>query len=450
MDKKYLCQYLTIVSPKRMEWNIFYLSIMMKAMMQKLSYLHPSKINELPKLPGIYAFFKRKVILYLGKAVDIRERVKNHFQQPTYKDRLFLESISRIGYRKTSSEIEALLLESQWIKKLQPKYNVMWKDDKNYLYVVITKEKLPRVLIVHREDLPGDYIGPFVDSSALKKTLKLLRKIFPYYTIAHHPKGRCPWCHLHLCPGSELNGIKYHKDLQRLRAVLQGKKTSVLTAIKREMQEASRSQDYEKAAQLRDNASALEKILSHAHVFPDNYLTPVKEAAIGAILQKIIRTNNIISRIEAYDIANLQGKEATGSMVVAINGKLAKDQYRKFRIRLPSKPNDTAMIGEVVSRRLNHPEWPWPELMIIDGGKGQLSSAVKSRDESGISKERIKIGAVAKKRNELFLEKRPQPLLLESLPLEVFNIILLLRDEAHRFARAYHHHLRKIDFQENE
>ncbi len=412
--------------------------------MDKFVYLAKENISQIPQTPGVYAFLKGKEILYIGKAVNLRDRVKNHFLprrsfseggSVAFKDNLITNQATNIGYIETQSEIDALLLESQLIKKIQPKYNIMWKDDKNYFYVVITKEKLPRVFLTHQITPENvQYIGPFVDGKAIKTALRVLRRPFPYYTQKKHPKGLCAWCHLELCPGAHSNEKAYKQNIKRLVEVLQGKRQSVLRQLKKEMHNAASAQDFEKAAGLRNQLFALERIVSHAHATP-------KEQGHGKNvaqeLQQIFKTKKQISRIEAYDISNMQGKEATGSCVVFLNGKPAKQWYRKFKIHISGSPNDFAMIEETLSRRMNHAEWPYPDLMIIDGGKGQLSSALKV-----LQKFKIKVAGLAKQKNELFLPHQKNSILLKGMPQDVQNLLMHIRDEAHRFAITYHKLLR--------
>ena len=397
--------------------------------MEKFRFLNKNKINQLPKTSGVYAFLDGKKILYIGKATNIKERVRQH------KDLLGLAK--KIGCIKTDSEIGALILEAKLIKQCQPKYNVLWRDDKNYFYVEVAKEDLPVISIVHQKNKKADYLGPFVEGSTLKRTLTYLRRVFPYYSAKSHPKGSCLWCHLKLCPGPDPLKSEYQKNIKNLVSVLKGNSRKVLNDLKREMNRASAVQEYEKAAKSRDKIMSLEKVISHARVFEPQIETGKGWADSQRTLQGIIKTKKQISRIEAYDVSNIQGKEATGSMVTFIEGKPDKNFYRKFKIRIEGKPNDTAMIEEMLSRRLKHPEWGRPDLILIDGGKPQLN-AVKSAVKS-----RIPAIAIAKKKNELFIEGRKKPILLKSLPREIFNLILQLRDEAHRFAISYHHTLRK-------
>lgn len=228
---------------------------------------------------------------------------------------------------------------------------------------------------------------------------------------------------------------------------------------------ASKNQDFEKAAKIRNRMWSLEKILANARIFGQQALAPLDDwQKTGIILQKIIGSKKELSRIEAYDISNIQGQEATGSMVTFVDGKPNKSFYRKFKIKIAGKPNDTAMIKEILSRRFKHTEWGWPDLILIDGGKAQLNAALSiAKNPNFLScvgahvepagemwgKARKKLGfrviSLAKKHNELFAQGKKNPLLLKNLPREISNLMLHLRDEAHRFAISYHKKLREVD-----
>lgn len=459
--------------------------------MKKFRFVPKNEITNLPKNSGVYILrggekypqrhcFRNKEILYIGKASNIKERVKNHFRQSAYRNNLFIDKAREIGYIKTDSEIETLILEANLIKKYQPKYNVVWRDDKNYFYVGITKEEFPRLFITHQIKaqsvkrktqnhnlkLKTIYIGPFVDGKSLKQTLKILRKAFPYRTCKTLPKRPCLWYQLGRCPapcllksslGKQLDRFtksinwkkEYRRNIQNLMKILQGSKIQVLKDLKREMKRVSGNQDYEEAAKFRDQIESLEKILENARIFSPTETTVKYCHDLGFTvvwretkkeLKKILRSKKGVSRIEAYDISNIQGQEATGSMVVFTNGRPDKSQYRKFKIKIAGNPNDIAMIKEVLKRRLKHLEWPYPDLILIDGGKAQLNATLQCL-MPGVK--HIKIVALAKKENKLYIENRNKPILLKKLPREIFNLILQLRDEAHRFALSYHRKLRQ-------
>lgn len=403
-------------------------------------FLTKDKISRLPKTTGVYVFKRGREFLYIGKGANIRERVKNHFQQRAFRDNLFINQVSKVGFVKTESEIEALILEAQLIKKYKPKYNVLWRDDKNYFYLAKTNEEFPRIFWTHQPKENAQHLGPFVDGKALKTTLKILRKVFPYYTAKKHPKKLCSWCHLELCPGPNPNKKEYQQDIKNLIAVLEGKNRLVLKRLKKEMKRASMSRNYERAGKVRDQIRALERVLAHARSFKLPLESSASWQKVQETLLKILKIKKPINRIEAFDVSNIQGQKATGSMVTFVRGISDKNFYRKFRIKIEGKPNDIAMIKEILSRRFSHPEWPLPDLILIDGGKAQLKAA-----QSVISNQRLKIPviALAKRKNELFIEKRRRPILLKAFPREIFNLVLQLRDEAHRFALKYHKKLRR-------
>ena len=435
----------------------------------RFKFLNKKGISKLPKVSGVYIFKKGKEILYIGKAADIKERVKSHFFQPAYRDNLFINQVSKIGYISTDSEIEALILEANLIKKYQPKFNVVWRDDKNYFFVGITKEDFPRIFLTHQKKFKVqslkfkvEYVGTFVDGKALKQTLKILRKVFPYRSCSKIPNRPCLWYHLGRCPAPCLMKSKLAKEInleknlkkecqenvENIFKIFKGKKNQVLKNLKKVMKEASKFQDFEMAAKMRDQIESLEKILTNAKIF-ETQLPQADWQRIQESLCQVLKTNPPKfceaklrrTRIEAYDVSNIQGQEATGSMVTFINGKPEKNFYRRFKIKIAGKPNDIAMIKEVLNRRFNHPEWGMPDLILIDGGRAQLNIACQCLIP-GV-KQKIKVIALAKRKNELFIEGQKNSILLKTLPREIFNLILQLRDEAHRFAISYHKKLRK-------
>ncbi|MDO8436151.1 MAG: UvrB/UvrC motif-containing protein [bacterium] len=401
----------------------------------------------MPKSPGVYIFRNNEAILYIGKAINIKERVKQH--------KKLLSLAKQLGFIKTNSGIEALILEANLIKKYRPKYNIVWKDDKNYFYVAITKESFPRVFIVHQKQENAKHIGPFVEGGYLKRSLTFLRKVFPYYTLRpssgqaakKHPKASCLWCDLKLCPGPNPDKKDYQKNIKSLIAVLQGKSKTVLKNLKKEMKKRADSQDYEKAAKIREKILALERVLSHSNVLEPIIEEKIQFQNFGEAKRTASSSSSSLSLcessiIEAYDVSNMQGKDAAAAMVTFINGRPAKNLYRKFKIRIAGKPDDIAMLKEALSRRLKHLEWPMPDLILIDGGKAQLNAAIKSLPRGQAGKN-IQVMALAKKENKLYVENLKKPILLEKMPREIFNLILRLRDEAHRFAISYHKQLRK-------
>lgn len=414
--------------------------------MERFKFLDKSELNQLPKTSGVYCLASPKpkgeggfTVIYIGKAVNIQSRVKNHFSQPSYRDNLFMSQVKRVGYFETNSEIEALILEANLIKKYQPRYNVVWKDGKNYFFVAIEKnaQKIPFIYITHQKKPEVQHIGPFVDGASLKKTLRYLRRSFPYYSAKNHPKIKCIWCHLNLCPGPQPDLAEYKKNIKKLILILQGKRKAVLNSLKQEMNLASKENKFEEAGKIRDRISNLEYVISHANVINSvskNYTT----VRFLPILQGLLGLEKEIHKIECYDISNIQGKMATGSMVVFVDGAPDKSQYKKFKIRMENTPNDIAMLKEIISRRLAHKEWPYPEVMLIDGGIAQLNAAISAKNNLP-----IKMISIAKRNKDLYIEGKTGFIPLKSLPQEIYNLIIRLDDEAHRFAITYHKKLRK-------
>ncbi|MEI7424665.1 MAG: GIY-YIG nuclease family protein [Candidatus Staskawiczbacteria bacterium] len=453
--------------------------------MEKFIFINEKNFSELPKTNGVYCFLNEKETIYIGKAINIQNRVKNHFQQPSYKDHLYIDKVNKIGYIETSSEIEALILEANLIKKTQPKFNVVWRDDKNYFYVAISKDKIPIVYITHQKNETAEYIGPFVEGTALKMTLKFLRKVFPYYTSKTHPKiptgsrgsstavgTKCTYCHLDLCPGPRLfearldspkgeaaNLIKeYKKNIKKLILILEGKCNAALSSLKKEMATFSKQNNFEKAGKIRDKIYSLQHVMAHASVINKETISSWDKTQ--KILQVLTNLDKKISKIECYDVSNIQGKSATGSMAVFINGIADKKQYKKFKIKgnssnksrsqsdrgssIPkeSGPNDIAMLEEIITRRLLHKDWTYPEIILIDGGIAQLNIAIKVKNSNPEAKS-IKIISIAKRNKDLYIEGRDGFIPLKSLPREIYNLVLQLDEEAHRFAITYHKKLRK-------
>jgi excinuclease ABC subunit C len=437
--------------------------------MERFKFIHDKNFQELPKTSGVYCFTDKKETLYIGKAINIQSRVKNHFNRPSYRDDLFINQVKKIGFLETASEIDALILEANLIKKHQPKFNVVWRDDKNYFYVAITKSDCPMVYITHQKTEEAEYVGPFVEGTSLKKVLRFLRKVFPYYSVKKHSKTKCTYCHLDLCPGPLLfenppspkasEGLReYRRNLKRLILILQGKRVAVLNSLRKEMRTASKEHKFEEAGKIRDKIYALQQIMAHTRVIEPAKIDGNSWTKTENILKGILNLNKNISQVECYDVSNIQGNQATGSMVSAKGGPasgwvLTKSQYKKFKIKMENTPNDIAMLKETLQRRFAHPEWEYPEIILIDGGIAQLNVAINTKNEKPETKE-IKVISIAKRNKELYIEGPPSPkasdgqsrpkiVLLKTLPREIYNLVLQLDDEAHRFAITYHKKLRR-------
>lgn len=388
----------------------------------------------LPETPGVY-FMKdaARRILYVGKAANLKRRVASYFARShdARIERLVRET-RQIDYRKTDTALEALILESALIKKHHPPYNIRETDDKSFLYVEITREPLPRVFLVRgKSEAQGTRFGPFISGAHIREALRIIRRIFPYSTHAEagREKGRardkrpCFDYQIGLCPGTCIGAVsraEYRKTIRHIRFLLQGRGAALRYSIQREMCEASRRLEFERAAALKRQLFTLRHIQDVALI---------GDADIGHQISEIRN-----QRIEGYDISNISGTSAVGSMVVFAGGKPDRNEYRKFRIRAITQSDDVGMLREVLRRRFRHAEWPLPSLMLIDGGKPQVNAARAVLEEAGL---RIPVVGIAKgptrKKNEFIgdIPKGGDP-----------KLFIRVRDEAHRFAIAYHRRVR--------
>jgi excinuclease ABC subunit C len=427
-----------------------------------------AKLKTLPAEPGVY--FHRdanKKIIYIGKAAILKNRVMSYFQVSKHRDqktRLLVADIVETDWITVGSEVEALFLESEFIKRYKPKYNVDLKDDKNFLYVKISSDLFPVVSYVRRPmDDKAHYYGPFTSTDALRRAMRMLRKTFPYITHANWPKRGCLQFHLGLCPGPEENAIEantYRKDIRHLELYLKGQQTKLMTQIEKDMVKAAKAKDYETAARWRDQLRDL-KSFNKQMIFGDTEAFDLTrdQALVG--LTDRLGLKDIPRRIEAFDISHLQGTDTVASMVVFMDGVPNRDEYRRFSMRLKGN-NDVGHMREVIARRFspkNLEAWAKPDLILIDGGKPQLGGALAIMDQLGIY---IPAVGLAKREEEL-IRRRPDSspieaghyedeawietnLAWESILLpsgsHVLHLLQRVRDEAHRFAITYQSLLR--------
>ena len=334
------------------------------------------------------------------------------------------------------------------------------RDDKSYRWVAITRDVFPKIFSTHQPrqekltakswQLKAGYIGPFTEGLALKDALYALRRIFPYCTCKTPHRRPCLNAQVGKCPGfcclkggsvPPVAKVKeYGENIKNLKRVLLGGKRALVRRFEKEMAQAATSRDYERAAQLRNLAHALNTFMSHRHVIrvgsAKRVLAPEKPKT--ALLNFDPLTLN---RVECYDISNLQGQQATASMVVFALGEPLKSEYRRFKIRLKQTPDDYAMLREALGRRLKHPEWPRPDLILIDGGIGQRG-AVSALVEK--IRPPVILVSLAKREEILYTSSTLQTggVPLKNLPESWANFFMFIRDEAHRFAIKYHRYLR--------
>ena len=399
----------------------------------------------LPDTPGVY-FFKGDggKNLYVGKATSLRDRIRSYFSSDLGTARSpaivrMVEEARTLSWEKADSVLEALILEANYIKRLQPPYNVDEKDNKSFNYLVITKEEFPRVLVVRGRELFQKWntdsdirhlFGPFPQGGSLKEALKLVRKIFPFRdkcipcrattrSDLVYKVGPCKACFNHqigLCPGvcsGEMGTKEYAHVVRNIVELFSGKMGSLRRRLGKEMKDASKNEDFEKAEVLRRQVRAL---------------THIRDVSLIKAEYRVSAGGSF--RIEAYDVAHTGGSETVGVMAVVSDGEGQRSEYRKFKIRSVTN-NDVAALSEMLERRLAHPEWQLPRIVVVDGSTAQVRAATRVLQKAGVS---IPIVGVVK--DEFH---RPERLIgAQKLIQASEKDILLANSEAHRFGIQWH------------
>lgn len=419
----------------------------------------PKVYLTLPESPGVYIYYKNSLPIYVGKAINLKRRVSSYFSldlEP--KTASLMKEANELSYIQVTSELEALLLEARLIRAHMPHYNIAAKDDKHPLYIQITKEKFPRIMTIRKTELtkiPNLRIyGPFPSSENVRSVLRMLRKIFPFsdHKIAKRP---CLYSHIGLCDpcpneisnnqdlkSKQIQIKKYKTNIRHIRTILDGKIENVKSDIEKEMQIASKNEDYEKAAALRNKVQSLVYITSPQmptdyYIENPNLYEDMRRKELSQLKNILINCNLSIvnlTRIECFDIAHLSGTGAAASMVVFTDGEADKSNYRHFRIRQGKRSSDVDSLKEVIARRINHlKDWGIPNLIIVDGGVGQVRAFI-----SILNDKKIEIPVVG-------IAKHPDRLIVGDNKIKLsgnaYHLIARMRDEAHRFARVYHHKL---------
>ena len=416
------------------------------------------KLN-IPAGPGSYQFLdKNDVIIYIGKAAKLNTRVLSYWQKSTIQTPAkyaMIKQIKKIEWIETDSEIEALLLESNLIKKYQPQFNIAMRDDKRFLYVHIsTDNEIPSISTTRTIGKSGKYFGPFVSAQAIKETLKAIRKIWPYCMEKKKQKNPCFYYQINKCLGICAGLIEREEYLAKvikpITLFFEGKKDRIIKDLEKELEVLEKEGDREGEKKIKFYIKNMNAVLAHANILGlvDKYATDVIELA------KVLSLPKIPKRIEGYDISNIFGEDAVGSMVVFEEGEANKKEYRKFKIKVSEKDGDTGMLREVLERRIarslgdnKKDQWPLPDLIIIDGGKAQLNLAVKLLKKNKLDIPVISISKgsglrSAGARDKLFFPGEKKPLEL-SLSSPAMHLIKRVRDESHRFAIKYHRELRR-------
>jgi len=409
----------------------------------------------IPKTPGVYRFLGRTgKIIYVGKAANLRGRVFSYWRSSADHSpvkRSMLGRIAEVEWTETGSEVEAFLLEANLIKKLKPKYNIALKDDKRYLFIEIsTGEEWPRVFVTRKIDRSGIYFGPFVSAEAARETLKAIRKIWPFRSCFRLPKKPCLYYQIGQCPGmcaGKIGRKEYWKIIGEVKSFLSKGRAAVVRGLERRLAVAS---DPELKGIYARRLAAIEKILANAKILSreEKYAADVVELA------KILGLKKIPGRIEGYDVSNIFGRETVGSMVVFSRGEPERNEYRKFRLGGKedfSESGDTGMLKEMMERRFSRHAgeevWALPNLIVLDGGRAQLNAAVRILKNNRLSIPAVAVSKGAGLRSARALdklhfadEKKPLELSLNSPAL---HLIKRVRDEAHRFAIAYHRRIKR-------
>ena len=397
------------------------------------------KLKTLPSSPGVY-FHKNSAgeIIYVGKAAVLKNRVRQYFHKDLKdpKTEALKAEIADTDWIVVDTEMDALFLESEMIKRYKPKWNILLRDDKTVSYVRIDlKSEVPTVTLT-RQPLGDDakYVGPFYAKNTIETALRILRHIFPYYDKPYTGKKTLN-TDLNLTPGIEIGKTtpkEYKASLRRLIRYLEGDREKLIKDIEHEMKISSASEDFERAAELRNQYFGL-KGLKKKIVFSDKEFLGISSDQALKELQQILGLENPPRRIEGYDISHNQGQDVVASMVVFTNGVSDRSEYRKFKMR-SQKNDDFKNMRETLTRRLRHPEWPYPDVILIDGGRPQLESIKDILDPTNIP-----YLGIAKTFDHLIIpsENGYDELALPSNS-HLVKLLQRIRDESHRFAITYH------------
>ncbi len=433
------------------------------------------KLKTLPTTPGVY-FHKDKSgeIIYIGKAANLRNRVRQYFQKSRNRDPktdALVAEIHDTEWRELDTEVDALFLEAELVKRYLPRFNILLRDDKSQLFVRIDyKSDYPTVTTVRRPlDDGAEYFGPYFNGYAVKKALRYLRKAFPFAISRQAGQKRANLhYHLGLDPGLESGKTSledYRANLRKLMQYLEGKRVTLVKEIERDMKKAAKNKDFEAAAKFRNQLFSLQE-LNRQSLFGDREVLDASRDQALVDLGTMLGLKNPPRKIEGYDISHMQGTDTVASMVVFVNGVPDKASYRKFKMRIAGN-DDFAHMNEVLTRRLreeNRKKWGLPDLILIDGGKGQLQAAIKARDQA--EQPQIPMIGLAKREEEIIIKKStmPQNLSLQEPSLQtdvwvkesedfitinlpnqshVVKLLQRIRDESHRFAVSYHSTLKR-------
>lgn len=421
------------------------------------------KVKTFPMTPGVYLMKDgRGRVIYVGKAVNLRNRASSYFTKQAAEDfrtANLVPEIKDIDFITVDSEVDALLLEARLIKDIQPPFNTELKDDKTFPYLeIFVREEFPRVEFTRKPRPRGTKLyGPFTNAKKLRGAIAVLQQVFRFRTCSLDIKEQderwrwfrpCLLASIHQCTAPcnlRISRDEYRRDIRKLRLFLEGKKDRLFRELREEMQAAATELKFEKAARLRDQIKALENLNLRGnlkdHAQPEVFQVDPRRGVLG--LKKVFDLPTVPRRIEGMDIAHLQGGETVASCVQFIDGLPFKHGYKRFKIRTVDGVDDFASMREVVSRhfrRLQQEGEAFPDILLIDGGKGQLAAAMAALQSIGVTAPFV--CSLAKREEEIFLPGQSEPKVL-SKHSYALRLLQYVRDESHRFAQNYHHLLRK-------
>jgi len=416
-----------------------------------------SKLKSLPKKPGVYIFRNSKgKIIYIGKALVLKNRVSSYFHgKHDAKTNELVANIADLEWIVVNSEFEALLLEARLIKQHKPKYNIAQKDSKSYLYIVIDKEFPNRVHTARWGDLNGshlDWFGPFPSSTETQQILKTIRKIFPFRSCKTLPCSPCLYAHLGLCPSVCVNSEGYEKTISQVRTLLSGKTNTlkkIFKSLEKEMKTYAQAAEFEKAQAIKNQINSLTSLTKGWQTVPTEKRDWAETQ--NRLRQLLVKYQGydpiIINKIEGYDVSNLGTEIIVGSLVVFVEGQPENASYRKFNLKYNLKRQDDPLgIKNILHRRLNHPEWVYPQLVLVDGGKTQIKAAFEAIKEKEMVGKISLLGLA--KQEELIVIPRIEKekitgwkMLRLSRRHPELQLLQTVRDEAHRFAQRYYKEL---------
>lgn len=398
--------------------------------------------SHLPDVPGVYLFKQGRKVLYVGKATSLRDRVRSYFDDDLIATRGprivdMVTKSDRIAHETTPTVLEALVREAALIRKYRPRANVEGKDDKTFLYAVITHEDIPRVLVARGKDIDflkkvaegqkyNNIFGPFPSGAQLREALRLIRRIFPFFDTprpvndpSKHQRAKVEFNRQIGQYPKEFDPISYRKSIRKVGLFLAGRGKELRRELEKEMRRAAKEERFEDAAEARRELFALDHV-QDVSLIKDENLESTRARPMA--------------RIEAYDTAHLSGTNAIGVMTVVIDGVPVKKEYRTFNIRGVTKNDDIASLTELLSRRFNHTEWPFPAAIVVDGGRAQKKAAEKALAAAGVE---IPVAAVVKDERH-----RPREV-IGALRASISEADAVLANaEAHRFSLSRHRRAR--------